>query len=154
MILALLAASACRVEYLPPDAAAPATEDKPMPSLITRLSGPPTFRAGEAMRFTLTVEGPGKFCDYHTPFEGVRNAFMEIHRADGSEVPYAGMMAKRAAPGPENFITLKAGEKRSAEFDLAGGYKLEPGEYRLRFAGGSISGLPPSNELKLGVLAR
>lgn len=133
-----------------PSSAQP-TREASMPQLTTTLRGPSSFPAGAPIKLTLTVEGPGKFCVYHTPFEGVRNAFLTVHRDDGAEVPYAGMMAKRAPPGPEHFVTLARGEKRAAEFDVREGYQLTRGAYRVRFEGGSISGLPASAELRITV---
>lgn len=85
-----------------------------------------------------------KFCTYHTPFEGIRNDIFVVQRGP-SPLDYRGMMAKRAPPGPSDHVTLapRASSDR-ATVDLRSGYELVPGAYRVRFAGGGISGLPDS----------
>lgn len=101
-------------------------------------------RPGE-LTFTVNnpTDGPRTFCTYHTPFEGLRNDILVV-RASGQRVPYAGIMAKRAPPGPNDFRTLAPGEQASASFLLADGYTLDPGTYNVLFAGNAPSGLPAS----------
>jgi hypothetical protein len=105
------------------------------------------------LRLVVTNTGrkPERFCDYHTPFEGVRNAFMEVVGQDGKRVDYAGMMAKRAAPTAEDYRTVAPGKTDEATFDLTQGYALSPGRYTVKFTGGSISGLPDSSVITVDV---
>lgn len=91
------------------------------------------------------------FCTYHTPFEGIRNEIFAIRDGNGDEVSYAGMMAKRAAPGPEDYITLAPNDAQSAEVDLTDGYDLAPGDYTVTFPGNMISGLDASNPVTISV---
>jgi hypothetical protein len=115
--------------------------------------------AGEGAEIEMTVSNPtGErrvFCTYHTPFEGIRNDIFEVHRADsGEELEYAGMMAKRAAPGPEDFITLAPNGYESAAVDLTDGYDFPvSGDYTVHFPGNMISGLPASNDVMVTVPA-
>jgi peptidyl-Lys metalloendopeptidase len=113
-----------------------------------------TAEAGTTVSMTVSnTTGARKiFCTYHTPFEGIRNEIFEVTNAGGDEIPYAGMMAKRAAPGPEDYVTLANGAFESAEVDLTDGYDLEtPGDYTVKFAGNMISGLEESNEVRVTV---
>ena len=80
---------------------------------------------------TLTVTNPtdvvGQFCVYHTPFEGIANAWLEVLGEDGAVMEYRGVMMSRLAPGPEHFIILQPGETRSAEFDPSEAFQLGAG---------------------------
>jgi len=111
--------------------------------------------AGGPATVRLTVRNPTDrprtFCDYHTPFEGIRNHIFEVRDAAGAEIDYRGIMAKRAPPDDDDFITLAPGETRSAEVDLADAYELPPGRYAVRFIGSDICGLPSSGTVELTV---
>lgn len=122
--------------------------------LVTRLRA----ETGSPTRVTFTVANPTgaarTFCDYHTPIEGIRNDIFVVVAADtDNEVEYGGMMAKRAAPDDDNYITLAAGEERSAEVDLLDGYDLPPGRYSVRFRGSGICGLPDSAPIDIVISA-
>ena len=111
--------------------------------------------AGGPVVVRFTVRNPTTanrtFCDYHTPMEGVRNDIFIIRRDDGSEVDYGGMMAKRAAPGPDNYIRLQPGDERTAEVNIADDYDLPPGRYTIAFRGSGICGLPDSDAVALEI---
>lgn len=67
-----------------------------------------------------------------TPLEKIMTAdrFTIIH--DGEPVAYNGIMVKRAAPGPDDYLTLAAGEKREAVVNLADGYDVSAaGKYEV-----------------------
>ncbi len=104
------------------------------------------------MRVKNSTSTPQKFCSYHTLFEGLRNDLFEVKRADGSELEYRGMMAKRAPPDADDFITLAPGEARTSEaVDVSEGYAFTPGTFSVVFTGGSISGLPASKPITVSV---
>lgn len=93
------------------------------------------------------------FCNYHTPFEGVRNIFLQVIGPKGKEIDYRGMMAKRLAPGPEHYIRLEPGTSTEVEFDPSEAYSFaQSGLYRLKFIGNeSINGLPDSEEIRINI---
>ncbi len=97
------------------------------------------------------TDAPRTFCDYHTPFEGIRNRIFVIRGADGGELEYQGMMAKRAPPDDEDYITLASGASRSATVDLRSAYDLSPGAYEVHFYGSGICGLPDSEPITIEV---
>lgn len=95
---------------------------------------------------------PIEFCRAHTPFEGLRNDIFVVLDADGAEVPYRGMMAKRAPPGPDDCFPVGGGRHHEAEVDLAPGYALQPGvTYTVRYRGSDISRLPDSEPVELPI---
>lgn len=97
----------------------------------------------------MTVHNPSdaaqRFCRYHTPFEGIRNRIFRVVGSDGEEISYEGMMAKRAPPGPEDFLLVAPGKDLQATVDLERGYAMKSGSYSVNYRGTSISGLPDSN---------
>jgi hypothetical protein len=115
-------------------------------------ASPPTETS---IKVRMTVRNPTEttrtFCDYHTPFEGIRNDIFEVRDSEGNEIGYAGMMAKRAPPDPTNFIHLKPGASRAAEVDLNTGYTLPVGKYTVRYKKSGISGLGDSNTFSFEV---
>ncbi len=122
--------------------------------LVVNIEAREPWRAGAAMRLSFTVNNPTAesrtFCTYHTPFEGMRNDIF-IVEAEGQRVDYVGMMAKRAPPGPEHFLRLEPGTSKRVEIDLAEGYRLDAGSYRIAHRGTAISGLPNSPFISVGV---
>jgi hypothetical protein len=134
-------------------------------------SGPPNAAKKSGVETVLTVE-PGasasrgvavrlavynhdaeshRFCNYHTPFEGMRNDFLEIVDTSGARQPYRGMMAKRAPPTDEDVVTIHPNHFRAQVIDLREGYELTPGTYRARFFGASMNGLPSSDFVSFSV---
>jgi len=124
--------------------------------LKTSIQGPVTSKAGESIKLHFLVrnpdEAPRTFCDYHSPFEGIRNNIFEVKDAQGKVLPYQGMMAKRAAPSLSNFWTVPPKSKVRVLFDLSKGYTLPAGSYTLRFSGNGISGLPASESVSIQIL--
>lgn len=113
------------------------------------------LEVADGTKVALSVENTGAdhgtFCTYHTPFEGIRNDIFIVER-DGEEVPYRGKMAKRAPPGPGDFLTLAPGARRGpVTVELATAYELTAGTYTVRYRGTGISGLPDSNPVQLVV---
>jgi peptidyl-Lys metalloendopeptidase len=118
--------------------------------VVTLLPGPtPTSVILQVTNPTSTTK---TFCDYHTPFEGLRNNIFEVRSDGGVSLDYRGMMAKRAPPRDEDFLDVPAGQSRaSGPVDLLEGYALTAGTWQVRFSGNSISGLPASTTLPLSV---
>ena len=86
--------------------------------------------------FTLTNAGEGvvQVLNWQTPFEGIKAPMFTVLR-DGAEVEYRGPMVKRGAPGKENYLTLKPGERQQAKVDLAKAWDVEvPGHYTIQYA--------------------
>lgn len=122
--------------------------------LVVTVSAPETFAHRQPAVVTVTVANPTEqarvFCTYHTPFEGIRNDIFVV-TAGGAEVDYRGKLAKRAPPGPEDFIRLAPGESRSAQVDLQEGYPLPVGPVTVAYRGTLISGLPDSAPVEVTV---
>jgi len=86
--------------------------------------------------FTLTNAGEGivQVLNWQTPFEGIKAPMFNVLR-DGAEVEYRGPMVKRGAPGKENYLTLKPGERRQAKINLADAWDVDaPGKYTVQYA--------------------
>ena len=125
-------------------------------SLEVTILPPDALTVGQPIELRMRVKNatakPQKFCTYHTLFEGLRNDLFEVKRADGSELEYRGMMAKRAPPDADDFITLAPGEERTSDaVDISEGYAFTPGTFSVVFTGGSISGLPASKPITVSV---
>jgi hypothetical protein len=77
------------------------------------------------------------FLNWHTPFEGFRNEFLDIvHVESGREIEYNGILASRAAPTKANgsYIEFIGGETKSTTIDLREAYNFtEKGRYFVRF---------------------
>lgn len=110
---------------------------------------------GKDSEIELSVTNRGdssaRFCDYHTPFEGFRNSFLRVLDSEGVKVRYNGMMAKRAAPTKEDYITLASDETKTIRFDVRDGYTLVAGEYQVQFEASQVSGLPASNPITITI---
>ena len=116
---------------------------------------PDGYASGDPITLTFVVRNPGEadrtFCDYHTPFEGIRNDLFEIRDASGAEVAYQGIMAKRSPPDADDYLLVRAGTRAEAPIDLTSKYTLGSGDYTIRFTGNAISGLPASNTVTITV---
>ena len=95
---------------------APAVPVKVSETLDVTLLAAGSFTAGSPVELRMRVKNstgkPQKLCTYHTLFEGLRNDIFDVKTGDGSKIDYRGMMAKRAPPGDDDFITLAPGEER------------------------------------------
>lgn len=97
------------------------------------------FSVGEPIRLSFTIENlldqPERYLDWHTPFEGFRNRFLEVTNVKTNAlVDYEGIMASRGPPSEADYLKLKAGAKLSTEFELNEAYSINsPGTYRIEF---------------------
>ncbi|MES9902177.1 MAG: hypothetical protein ABW168_05775 [Sedimenticola sp.] len=123
--------------------------------LVVVLEGPARFIVGGEMEMSFVLRNPLKvprsFCDYHTPFEGIRNDIFEVIDGNGNRVEYEGIMARRIKPSASNFKTVPPRSYVRVLFDLSRGYSLRPGYYTVRFSGNGISGLPASDSITIEV---
>jgi hypothetical protein len=116
---------------------------------VTLLPSLPTSTVGQPLLLQMQIHNPTtstqRFCTYHTLVEGVRNNLFTVTAEGGDTVDYAGMMAKRAPPGPADFRDIEAGATIVSDaVDLADGYTLGAGRFTIVFDGNAISGLSPS----------
>lgn len=113
------------------------------------------YPMGAEIELTFTISNPNKkkikYCDYHTPFEGIRNNILLVTHPNGEKVAYAGPMVKRKEPSKENYHKVKGGESVSTKFVINQGYPIsDPGKYTIQFMGNaSVNMLPNSNVLEL-----
>jgi hypothetical protein len=118
--------------------------DNPAASTLrATLDAPATLPSGErvSLGFTLTNETDARLyvLKWYTPLEGIAGEILRVER-DGEALPYLGILAYRAAPPPDAYILLNAGDSVSAEVDLATAYDLsEAGEYTIEFVSPLIS---------------
>ena len=65
-----------------------------------------------------------------TPMEQTLSADLFVVTKDGEAIPYGGRVVKRPPPGPDDFLTVAAGEKRESVVNLSQGYDGKTaGEY-------------------------
>jgi len=65
-----------------------------------------------------------------TPLEQSLTADVFVVTRDGEVMPYGGRVVKRPPPGPDDYLTLAAGEKREHVVDMSEGYDIRAtGEY-------------------------
>ncbi len=109
-----------------------------------------SVRIGSAVLIEMKVKNIGDkkapFCQYHTPFEGIKNNIFNIWRKDKA-LPYQGIMKKRIPPTANDYLTIKAGEEVSCSFELEGYDLSRKGSYQIQFKDNMISGLPSSNTI-------
>lgn len=107
--------------------------------------------AGAPATLTFRLENAGSdpvsLLPWQTPLEGIKAPMLSISH-DRQMLAYQGPMVKRAAPGPDAYITLAPGETREAQVDIGLAWDLEaPGPYWLRYDGGLMDvrrGAPPA----------
>jgi len=122
----------------------PETELTAALEVLNRSTGwPPTLRTGEPvkLRFTLinNTETDLYVLKWYTPLEGIAGEILRV-QCDGQAVPYAGPLATRSNPSPDDYILLHLGKPVSADVDLATVYDFsKAGEYTIRFMSPMIS---------------
>jgi hypothetical protein len=97
----------------------------------------PRFKVGEPvmLRFQLTnpTARPLFVLDWHTPFEGLLNNFLQVTR-DGVDIPYQGPMLKRGDPTAEDYVSIAPGASADATVEASLAYDFtQPGHYRIAF---------------------
>ncbi|MFP2908148.1 protease [Pyxidicoccus sp. 3LFB2] len=108
-------------------------------TLDCALSAPATVKAGEPVevvfRLTNPTEKPLHVLDWHTPLEGLLNNIFDVTR-EGTEIPYAGPMLKRANPGADDYVAVAPGASVEGKVNVALAYDFtQPGRYRIAFRG-------------------
>jgi len=119
------------------------TIEPPETELQATIEVPATLSSGEAvnLKFTLINNTDARLhvLKWYTPLEGIAGKIFRVER-DGQAIPYQDILAKRAAPPPEAYVSLEPGKSVSAEVDLATAYDFsEAGEYTIEFLSPSIS---------------
>ena len=88
-----------------------------------------------ALRFTMTNTSAQtiRVPSWQTPFLGVEADLFSVSFGK-DEIEYVGMLAKRAAPAPEDFIEIRPGQRKSILVDLSEVYDLSrSGQYVIQF---------------------
>ena len=103
---------------------------------VTISISPESAIIGQKLLITTVVKNvssiPGRFCVYHTPFEGIMNDIFNL-TLGGEEIPYVGVLASRRPPMEEDYCTLSPSEEKACTVELEG-YELEKkGVYELRY---------------------
>jgi len=110
----------------------------PESELRATLEAPASLASGEVVtvKFTLTNNTAERLyvLKWFTPLEGLAGKIFRVER-DGEAIPYGGILAKRGAPLPDEYILIDPGTPVSAEVDLATAYDFSrAGDYTFRFA--------------------
>lgn len=87
------------------------------------------------LRFTLTNDSqePMTVLKWSTPFAGFDSDMFQIEQ-DGEAVKYIGAVVRRAAPQPDDYITIGPGETAEVDVDLREGYDIyRDGAYSAEF---------------------
>jgi hypothetical protein len=124
-------------ESTPPQSAARQEESAMATTLDCALSAPQTVKAGEPVEVVFKLTNPTAkplyVLDWHTPLEGLLNNIFTVTR-DGTEIPYAGPMLKRANPGADDYVTVAPGATVEGKVNVALAYDFtQPGRYRIAF---------------------
>lgn len=91
------------------------------------------FTGTMQFRLTNTSTRAVKIPNWQTPLAGLNGNLFEV-LLDGKKVTYTGALIKHAAPGPNDFTVLRAGETRVVTIDLSSVYDLsQSGNYSVRF---------------------
>jgi len=70
---------------------------------------------------------------WQTPLAGISGNLFDVRRG-GESVPYIGAYYKFAAPGPEDYVRIAAGESRAVKVDLSRVYDFSrAGEYTVQY---------------------
>jgi hypothetical protein len=117
--------------------------EPPETELEAALDVPATLPTGAAvpLHFTLTNTTHTSLyvLKWYTPLEGIAGEIFRVERG-GQVIPYAGILATRAAPTRDNYVLLSPGESASAEVDLATAYDFsQAGVYTIEFISPRIS---------------
>lgn len=76
------------------------------------------------------TDSPIEVLPWSTPMEQTLTADVFVVSRDGEVLPYGGRVVKRAPPGPDDYLTLAAGEKRETVVNVSDGYNTTAaGEY-------------------------
>lgn len=97
-----------------------------------------SLQTGQAAELTFTLTNAGEdvvqVLNWQTPFEGIKAPMFTVER-DGVEMEYRGPMLKRSAPRKQDYLMLKAGERRQVKINLADAWSVDvPGNYTITYS--------------------
>ena len=91
---------------------------------------------------------------WQTPLEGIIGEIFSVKR-NGKEVPYYGILVKRGAPLPQEYVTIDPRGFVSNEVDLTSSYDLsQPGDYTIEFISPSFSHVVKKESAKAKTLRK
>jgi hypothetical protein len=101
--------------------------------LVTLAASPKTH---EKVRLKVILTNHGtedvSVLAWNTPLDRVLSDCFHV-TVNGKKLAYDGPMVKRAAPTAQDYVTIKAGQSRAAEFPLSDAYDTsKPGNYRVK----------------------
>lgn len=99
-----------------------------------------------SLKFTLKNESENniEILKWGTPFEGEFTSDCFDVRYDGEQVPYRGILVKRGAPQPADFIEIAANQEISEIVHLEGGYEIyKAGLYTVQYREDAIKAKTP-----------
>ena len=110
------------------------------------------------LRFEVRNDGPDTLhlLKWFTPLEGLWSNCLDVRHEDGKRIPYDGRLAKRAAPGANDYLTLAPRAADAVEFDLqeaydmtarAGAYNVKPAPPTLDYFSASTALVHPMSTL-------
>lgn len=104
---------------------------------VTLLPLQPTISRGDdvlvGVTLTNTSNTAQQLLRWRTPLDDSDAPLFEVRR-DGAPVPYLGRHAKRAAPGPRDYVTLEPGATLQRTVELSALYEMSiTGAYTIRY---------------------
>lgn len=126
-------------------------------AISCRLTLPAELTAAQPAVLTVTLHNQSPTPIYllkrNTPLEGWLADSLQISR-DGQRLPYAGAMAKRAAPTVAEYLVLQPRATHRQAITLAGGYDVtQPGKYVLAWSGQVMDLRSRRNDIRPDTLA-
>ncbi|MHA4807393.1 M35 family metallopeptidase [Flavitalea flava] len=108
-----------------------------MDTIHVQLYSHEEYKKDEAANLIFEVSNPSKkpirLLKWNTPLEGLRSDCLDVKR-NGKSVHYDGIMVKRGAPTPDDFITIEPGQSVSKKVDLGEAYDMStPGHVKVDY---------------------
>lgn len=125
-------------------------------NLEVQLSAKDEINLGDEVSVVFTVKNNtdtvSKFIKWQTPLEErITGPIFKITFED-EELPYQGIMVKRAEPTAADSVTLAPGESATNSVALTPSYTFDKaGTYEIKFLGRLVSGLPDSAPIQLTI---
>ena len=125
-------------------------------NLEVQLSAKDEINLGDEVSVAFTVKNNtdtvSKFIKWQTPLEErITGPIFKI-TFENEELPYQGIMVKRAEPTAADSVTLAPGESATNSVALTPSYAFDKaGTYEIKFLGRLVSGLPDSAPIQLTI---